>query len=534
MGRVNDTRQAYSLPERMSDPSVYASPRFVPEASPRLSSSGGHHMRRASSEMTIPVRAHTSLGKRSNSSKFEHGHSDDETDVDTSIPSAHQGSDDADFIPPHLIDVVAERLLFKRPRAFDHHTPVGSHGRRDFRYDPSVELRSSFESAMGPIPKSGGYQHPGVKFEEESQFQAEFHRERIHRSMPSPCNSYLAAPSFSESASSLPTSSSTLPAWLLKEAEAAAVAAAAADRRVARYLGLLGAAVGADVGNVHAWSEHSEPFHSLAFDSPIAQSIRRSATELCGGGQRVYRPAMGNDCRSFVEADLCRGADGPTDSEIHAQRRFKAHPRGGVCVKSDEAGRADDDVCEVSSEGGSCQPSPEAPVLSLCGDLDEDEIEESLTPLDLGNPAIDPSAARHTPRTMVPEAATMEVEAMYPGSALDVEVGRNEPSDAKRPGDSAAFRGDYAAQAGALDAQRAEEECLAGDADLRCLFGAGSSEFAAGVDGGDHWLSSGCASDRGTPTAHCAEADGGGCLRGEVEMAPWDALHTHADGGAWW
>jgi hypothetical protein len=44
----------------------------------------------------------------------------------------------------------------------------------------------------------------------------------------------------------------------------------------------------------------------------------------------------------------------------------------------------DDEVIEVSSEGGSCQPSPDVPVLSLCDDLE-------IAPLELGDPAMNPS-----------------------------------------------------------------------------------------------------------------------------------------------
>lgn len=74
----------------------------------------------------------------------------------------------------------------------------------------------------------------------------------------------------------------------------------------------------------------------------------------------------------------------------------------------------DHDVIEVSSEGGSCQPSPEVPTLSLCDDLDD------LAPLDLGVPAV--TSVLHPTHTMT-ATAVATVTDLTGGSSGVLELG---------------------------------------------------------------------------------------------------------------
>ena len=486
---------------------------------------GDTYIRRTSSELSTRVQASQNLGKRRATVGYECGLSDDETDVDNSIPSMEQENDESDLIPPHLIDVVAERLLFKRPRSISNLGSVEPLGSRNIPYQDCLQTKPTFDnqSVTGSLTNADGYL---ADMKIDRCVKAEYSREADSRRSQSPYNSFLAVPSMLESAS-------TLPAWLLKEAEAAAVAAAAADRRVARYLGLLGAAVGADIAGARGWAEHSDAILDPAFSFSRGESVfRKSRTEL---GCEDYRINLGKDLR-FTGAQMNFGPDRAADIESFAHGQQGLGPRATSVKRADFESR--DHVYEISSEGGSCQPSPEGPILSLCGDLSEDEVTGSLTPLDLGNPAIDPASARHTPRTMIPEAATVEMDDFYTAASVLDLGGEHHSHSTSFPEKS--LDAEYKTHSESLSKTLLDGSEVPASADLHCLFGTGGLEFSPEVDG-VHWMyaNAGCAvkTGRGDESGGGGDDCGGRCLRSNIGEATWDPLHAHTaddDDARWW
>ncbi len=347
---------------------------------------------------------------------------------------------------------------------------------------------------------------------------------------------------------------SALPAWLLMEAEAAAVAAAAADRRVARYLGLLGAAVGAEALGARPLADPCDVY-DMPFSSPEAARWSSQECDL-----RARAPLRRESWTSAEAALRYGGMSGPgsrgplpavaADSPAFAKRRGAHYD---ACVY------------EISSEGGSCQPSPEGPVLSLCGDLEEEcggraRAGDALTPLDLGDPAIDPAAARPAARTMVAAPLAAEESDAYADAGLDLGGGGGEAYHLATPAAgaplgycSAAVDGPSAhagpvRPAEARDAGETAAMPDGGEGGVDGFAGAdeGGPDFAACLIGGgggacDVWLGGGGRGAAQIGDHACGGGGGGGGgssssgLMGDFDGGAWDALYGREEEcSGWW
>jgi hypothetical protein len=455
---------------------------------------------------------------------------DEEGDPAVTVTKEEEVTDEG-LIPSHLIDVVAQRLLSKRPRPL-----VNASHDRHFMEGLSAReacLQSSRYSSRYSSWTSHGAGGRGPK--------ADYHTQSYgHRTSPDLSFSTPPMPSYCHNSDK----PSALPAWLLMEAEAAAVAAAAADRRVARYLGLLGAAVGAEAVGGRPSTDQSdsydisynaaqgEPWPALEYNNHSRNSLRRESWTSADTGLRLgsTRP-QGLYLQSPCE-----------DSPVLG-RRHGAHDK--MCVY------------EISSEGGSCQPSPEGPVLSLCCDLGEDHgyragAGDALTPLDLGDPAIDPAAARPAARTMVSAPLVAEDNDVYADSGLDLVCRSSQPyllASAADPSLECSAASGEMSSSNEISIPRKEaiivsEAAIPADDGVLCGLGAGyceGSDFSTciitGSNGGsgsgecDTWIA-GCGRSA-VPIVDNAAV--GGSPIGDFDGGTWDALYNRDDDcSGWW
>jgi hypothetical protein len=121
----------------------------------------------------------------------------------------------------------------------------------------------------------------------------------------------------------------------------------------------------------HGSVDANAGFHRLAFGPVAPVQIFSEAT---------------TPMSHFSTEEACM----PQDKPAPHSTSFRKYGDSGCFVGFDNCF---EDVIEVSSEGGSCQPSPEVPVLSLCDDFD-------IAPLELGNPAMNRSL-HHSSHTMI-------------------------------------------------------------------------------------------------------------------------------------
>jgi len=130
--------------------------------------------------------------------------------------------------------------------------------------------------------------------------------------------------------------------------------------------------------------------HVRSQDNVFEQSFHGSVEVNAGFQRQAFAP--GTPVHVFPEATTPMSHF--TGDDACVTQLYKSAPQSTSFRRSALSGDADcfdgfedcfeDDVIEVSSEGGSCQPSPDVPVLSLCDDLE-------IAPLELGDPAMNPS-----------------------------------------------------------------------------------------------------------------------------------------------
>jgi len=539
-GPAHHETTAYGMPAAQYIPAISARAvagnmgRYIDVPHDEYSHGRRSHGRRSDSPQPItPVpigkRKHHVLGV--SDAFLDVDSTDEEGGPAVSISKEEEVTDEG-LIPSHLIDVVAQRLLSKRPRPLvsasqDRHFMEG----RDSRFQNS--RYSSWTSHCADGRGSNG----------DYLSQSYGHR-------PSPDVSFSTPPMPSYSHNS--DKPSALPAWLLMEAEAAAVAAAAADRRVARYLGLLGAAVGAEAVGGHPSTDHSNSY-DMSYNAPEAEPW--SAPEYNSRSQNSLRRESWTSAEAVLRLS---GASGPESRGSLSRGLCLQSPLEDTPVGRRHGAHNDACVYEISSEGGSCQPSPEGPVLSLCGDLGEDHgyrtgAGDALTPLELGDPAIDPAAARPAARTMVTAPLVAEESDIYGDSGgLDLGCGSNQTYHlvcAAVPSlDCSTALGERSSNnenpIRRKEPLNVSEAAMTADEGVLCGLGAAYCEgsdfpicMISGSGGGsgsgecDAWLT-GCG--RGSvPIVDNVAA--GGSLIGDFDGGTWDALYNRDDDcSGWW